>query len=669
MSKENIILVGVLLAVISVIVLCVLFWLPADPAQGRFLDVERYYSDDSEQVYSERFIAEVERQPDAERYIAEVVSQPDTERYYDEQSPEIAGPVVGSRLVSTGGYVCDADECKDISSIGFDTNTTTLCGDVNQFALGTGECVAYVPSVTYLPSSVETVYGTDFNNNDLVSISFYDEIFYSTHEANGAPGLMLDLNFSGVENFSSILLKEWFDDNGHEIIVKLWNYVNSSWNTYAVIESREVVEELTISVGDPADHIDVNGLVQLRFEYAGNGNTSYSFFVDYVWLQSGPVVSTQLHDSLVGLNVGNYQHLTNAQKTELIARFSGARTTIGGYNGSGYHWIRTAGGSEPTDLYMAFLGDTSGGVTGVRISPQNNLGIFIDEYGDVGVGKESEGLKFEVSGNALIEGTTVLFNDDEDGLALDVRNFEESEVTVASIDSGGNIATAGSVSASELVLFSGEEEAPVFQVRNFEDEEDTLTLINSSGKYESSRDITTTATLFAKKTVLFTDEEAVNVFEVRNFEESEIVITRISNADGYWSIQDINAKNIFAQNNVSALTFTDRTPAFVGTNKEALTQINNISSKLNTSTSEFEIDHDSLPVFAQAKIPIYSKDCIKREKDSNVCLEYEIIGYSDERSIGAMVTMLVEAVKALSSENELIKTELCKWGSYVWCGA
>lgn len=299
-----------------IVVACILAFFVASSlrpraATGSMLDTQEFYSVEEKQVYSVdgRYISNSEGRVNAGGFAAG--TQPDTETYFDDQAQTILSLLIGHKIVSLSDEICNDDECKNISGIGI--NAPAICGDKNEFLLGTKECVSYTPSVTYLPTSVETAFGTDFNNNDVNAIEEYDGIFYSVHEASGSPGLVLDVNFSGVTNFSSALMKEWFDDDGHEIIFKLWDYDSNSWDTYASIESRTTVEERTVNVGDPACHISLDGLVQARFEYSGNGNPSYNFYLDYLWLQSGPVISTLVHDSLVGLNTGDFLHLTPAQ--------------------------------------------------------------------------------------------------------------------------------------------------------------------------------------------------------------------------------------------------------------------------------------------------------------------------------------------------------------------
>ena len=90
--------------------------------------------------------------------------------------------------------------------------------------------------------------------------------------------------------------------------------------------------------------------------------------------------------------------------------------------------------------------------------------------------------------------------------------------------------------------------------------------------------------------------------------------------------------------NVSASSFTDRTPFFEG---DALSEIIKIKGKNG------QIDHETLPDFVRKKI--------KDKKINND--DREIVIEETGRDIGAMVSMLTVAVQQLSTEIEKIKKD------------
>jgi hypothetical protein len=95
---------------------------------------------------------------------------------------------------------------------------------------------------------------------------------------------------------------------------------------------------------------------------------------------------------------------------------------------------------------------------------------------------------------------------------------------------------------------------------------------------------------------------------------------------------DPGAGALYVDANVSALSFTDRTPAYTG---DALTEIAKISHN-----HRGEIDHSTLPRFIQSE---------KRDKDGKKVVE---------RDLGGSISMLFTAVQQLTKENEDLKARI-----------
>ncbi|MFH1972798.1 MAG: hypothetical protein ABIJ18_04955, partial [archaeon] len=125
--------------------------------------------------------------------------------------------------------------------------------------------------------------------------------------------------------------------------------------------------------------------------------------------------------------------------------------------------------------------------------------------------------------------------------------------------------------------------------------------------------------------------------------------------------------SLWVSANVSAAGYTDRTPYWTGTSEEALTELTAIQGVNG------EIDHSSLPEFTQTTfISSYTETCnevCETIEEEYTCWDEceQVPVYSGGRDIGATTTMLVEAVKALKAENDLLKVELCKKDTYSWC--
>jgi hypothetical protein len=96
--------------------------------------------------------------------------------------------------------------------------------------------------------------------------------------------------------------------------------------------------------------------------------------------------------------------------------------------------------------------------------------------------------------------------------------------------------------------------------------------------------------------------------------------------------------DIYASGDVSALTFTDRTPYFTG---DALAAIKNIKGKNG------EIDHSTLPSFAQKTL---SKKIINEETKEDEIIE------ETGRDLGAMISILTKAVQQISDRLDAIES-------------
>jgi hypothetical protein len=96
----------------------------------------------------------------------------------------------------------------------------------------------------------------------------------------------------------------------------------------------------------------------------------------------------------------------------------------------------------------------------------------------------------------------------------------------------------------------------------------------------------------------------------------------------------LNANSAWITGVMSAGTVTDRTPFYEG---DALAEIKNIRGITNSKSGEKEIDHKTLPEFARAK----------RKNADGV--------ETDERDLGAMISILTTAVQQLTDKIERLE--------------
>ena len=124
--------------------------------------------------------------------------------------------------------------------------------------------------------------------------------------------------------------------------------------------------------------------------------------------------------------------------------------------------------------------------------------------------------------------------------------------------------------------------------------------------------------------------------------------------------------------------WVDWTPAWAGTKEQALQSILDITNK-DDGKGGVEIDHKTLPDLAYVDLSYYiDVNCITVTEDIEVDgTIYEDVTHEvcdkklvvkEGRNLGGMITVMVEAIKALEAENQMLREELCsKDPGYSWC--
>jgi hypothetical protein len=107
--------------------------------------------------------------------------------------------------------------------------------------------------------------------------------------------------------------------------------------------------------------------------------------------------------------------------------------------------------------------------------------------------------------------------------------------------------------------------------------------------------------------------------------------------------------NFWIANNCSALSFTDRTPAFDG---DAISEIMAIKS-----TSDGEVDHSTLPAFVRRKIRIPARSYFDDNGVEHI--ETEEV---DGRDLSAMVSLLTTAVQQLAKRLSSLEAAIARLG-------
>ncbi len=158
-------------------------------------------------------------------------------------------------------------------------------------------------SITYNATSIETIEGT-LDYGDLGNITVpRDGFSYNVSEDAGASPLLIQVNFSSVETFNSIILRAWYDGgSGHEIEICLWDYTTLGWDCIMEGDITDMTgfSYITRDVVDPVVHVSGN-LVRMKLDQVQNGNAGHDFYLDYAALVNGfSTTTTTDHDALSG---------------------------------------------------------------------------------------------------------------------------------------------------------------------------------------------------------------------------------------------------------------------------------------------------------------------------------------------------------------------------------
>lgn len=201
---------------------------------------------------------------------------------------------------------------------------------------------ARTASTTYNATSIATIEGT-LDDGDLASVQSIDKNWYNVSENAGGSPLLIEINFTGVEKFSDILLRtEYVGGLGHEIEIQSWNYDDLIWETHHPgITDQSSMVELVVDILDASDHVS-GGLVQLRIDHIQNGNPAHEFRLDFIALQEGFTSITNAdHDGLLGRD--NKENHPWAMPTDASRNFTADvytnGTFYGRWNGSSLYTI------------------------------------------------------------------------------------------------------------------------------------------------------------------------------------------------------------------------------------------------------------------------------------------------------------------------------------------
>lgn len=293
-------------------------------------------------------------------------------------------------------YDTNASDCEDEDYLDGDTT----CKNFNNTVLD------ITKSTSYNATTIETLEGT-YDTGDIDSILIArDGDSYNVSEDAGASPLLIEVNFSGVDDFNSIVMRLLYIGGvGHEVEICLWDYTLADWECeYGEITDMEIFAFSNTNVLDATDHINVTegGKVILRFDHVQSGIGTHDFALDFISLVDGfATITTPKHNSLSGRD-----------------------------DTSNHPWALAADGSRIGENITVDNFNTTGNVNLSDV-------LYIDADGEVGIGTLNPNGLFEIAGKIFIEDWSNATDLDAAGDVADDSHDHSSvgsTVTIAAAD-------------------------------------------------------------------------------------------------------------------------------------------------------------------------------------------------------------------------------------------
>ena len=138
-------------------------------------------------------------------------------------------------------------------------------------------------------SGTSTTYGT-YNTGTIASILTASDYispggYYSINDTATTPGYIAYVGFTTVTNFTRLVANvNYTVGSTHTIDIDLYNYLTSSWDTFAVYSGTTNYYQFVLQVDNDTPYIS-SGVVTARFYHASFGNTGHETRIDYVALE------------------------------------------------------------------------------------------------------------------------------------------------------------------------------------------------------------------------------------------------------------------------------------------------------------------------------------------------------------------------------------------------
>ena len=199
--------------------------------------------------------------------------------------------VTGALTVAGGVGIAGALYVANTSYIGTGTILTSIdLQTVTHTATYITNDPGSVPGLTTIANTT-TIYGTyDFGSvSDIWTFNDYNTGtnfgYYSIHDAATQPAFIVYIGFEGITDFNRIVLNiNYTQSSGHTEQIDLYNYAQSSWDTFTTYSGSTGWFEFILGTINPAPYISGNK-VTARIYHVNFGNTAHRTWIDYIALE------------------------------------------------------------------------------------------------------------------------------------------------------------------------------------------------------------------------------------------------------------------------------------------------------------------------------------------------------------------------------------------------
>jgi len=191
-------------------------------------------------------------------------------------------------------------------------------------------------TVFFNASAVDNVTGTAAGTNELLQT--YDSISYNISEV--ASDIDFRVNFSGITEFNNLIVryKTPEEDSGHILQVQIYEPDEDEWEDYGVLPPTTGYSIVQFGVYDEEDHIDGEGVVQVRFYQDESSGKTHLHEFDWVTISKGfgtpagqEVDPLSIHkDGTVSLT-GNWNAVLNISAEYFNGLFNWTTTLVSDY--------------------------------------------------------------------------------------------------------------------------------------------------------------------------------------------------------------------------------------------------------------------------------------------------------------------------------------------------